>query len=178
MIDATERLPNDENKRSSTHKNLIVKNTEMTVVVIELVLKEWHSLSTIYRTIKYKKRRQVTPPKQTSGRHSLSADYDETIKNVIRQLIHRNNSIPFESVVFQQDNDSKHACKLCDTWKQTDPSKLWNGFWKACLNPIELLWEQLDREVQKTVQASEADSWKKLQKAWVRIIPDTLMKGN
>lgn len=46
--------------------------------------------STIYRTIKeYKEKGQITPPRQSSGRHSSIADYDETVKNSIRQLIHR-----------------------------------------------------------------------------------------
>ncbi|GJQ83249.1 hypothetical protein Trydic_g8846 [Trypoxylus dichotomus] len=46
----------------------------------------------------------------------------------------------------------------------------------ADLNPTELLWEEFDWEVRKAVPTSEADMRKKLQEAWVQLIPDTLIK--
>lgn len=34
------------------------------------------------------------------------------------------------------------------------------------LNPIELLWEELDRKIRLDCPTSSGDLWEKLQKAW------------
>lgn len=44
------------------------------------------------------------------------------------------------------------------------------------LNPIELLWDELDRNIRKTCPTSEKDLWEKLQKEWNKLKPETLEK--
>ena len=44
------------------------------------------------------------------------------------------------------------------------------------LNPIELLWEQLDRMVRKKCPSSQSNLWEVLQKAWGEISTDYLNK--
>ena len=44
------------------------------------------------------------------------------------------------------------------------------------LNPIELLWEQLDRMVRKKCPSSQSNLWEVLQEAWVEISTDYLNK--
>lgn len=98
-----------------------------------------------------------------------------------------NNAIPSglrllgQTFVFQQDNDPKHTSKLCKDYLRHLEAE---GSIKVMewppqspdLNPIELLWEELDREVRKSPPTSQADMWKKLQEAWFRIPPDILAK--
>ncbi|XP_033231996.1 uncharacterized protein LOC117182980 [Belonocnema kinseyi] len=43
-------------------------------------------------------------------------------------------------------------------------------------NPIELLWDELDREVQKLHPTSESHLWQCLQQAWQRLRPERLQK--
>ena len=45
-----------------------------------------------------------------------------------------------------------------------------------CLNPIELLWEQLDRMVCKKSPSSQSNLWEVLQEAWGEIYSDYLNK--
>ena len=44
------------------------------------------------------------------------------------------------------------------------------------LNPIELLWEQLDRMVHKKCSSSQSNLWEVLQEAWGEIYSDYLNK--
>jgi transposase len=44
------------------------------------------------------------------------------------------------------------------------------------LNPIELLWEQLDHMVHKKCQSSQSNLWEVLQEAWDKISSDYLNK--
>ena len=44
------------------------------------------------------------------------------------------------------------------------------------LNPIELLWEQLDRMVRKKCPSSQSNLWEVLQEAWGEISTDYLNK--
>lgn len=44
------------------------------------------------------------------------------------------------------------------------------------LNPIELLWEQLDRMVRKKCPSSQSNLWEGLLEAWGEISPDYLNK--
>ena len=86
-----------------------------------------------------------------------------------------------EGFVFQQDNDPKHTSRLCRDYlkKKEEKQVLEIMDWppqSPDLNPIELLWEELDRKVRKTCPTSETHLWEILQKAWQGISSDSLNK--
>lgn len=82
---------------------------------------------------------------------------------------------------FQQDNDPKHSSKLCRGYlehKETE-GVLKNMVWppqSPDLNPIELLWEELDRNVRIRCPSSQEDMWKALQESWNNISQETIDK--
>ena len=81
----------------------------------------------------------------------------------------------------QQDNDPKHTSKLCTTYleKKEAAGILSVMKWPAQspdLNPIELLWEQLDRKVREKCPTSQSDMRNLLQQAWNEITPEYLTK--
>lgn len=83
--------------------------------------------------------------------------------------------------IFQQDNDPKHTSRLCENFLK---AKEQQGVLKLMiwppqspdLNPIELLWDQLDRQVRKRCPTSQEDLWKKLQEEWQKITKAILEK--
>ena len=81
--------------------------------------------------------------------------------------------------LLQQDNDPKH--KLCKNYlgKKQSAGILSVMEWPAQspdLNPIELLWEQLDCMVRKKCPLSQLNLWEVLQEAWGEISSDYLNK--
>ena len=83
--------------------------------------------------------------------------------------------------LLQQDNDPKHTSKLCKKYlgKKQAAGMLSVIEWPAQspdLNPIELLWEQLDRMVRKKCPSSQSNLWEVLQEAWGEISTDYLNK--
>ena len=83
--------------------------------------------------------------------------------------------------LLQQDNDPKHTSKLCKNYlgKKQSAGILSVMEWPAQspdLNPIELLWEQLDRMVRKKCPSSQSNLWEVLQEAWGEISSDYLNK--
>ena len=83
--------------------------------------------------------------------------------------------------LLQQDNDPKHTSKLCNNYlgKKQSAGILSVMEWPAQspdLNPIELLWEQLDRMVRKKCPSSQSNLWEVLQEAWGEISSDDLNK--
>lgn len=83
--------------------------------------------------------------------------------------------------VLQQDNDPKHTSKLCKNYLQSLEKKniLQNMEWPAqspdC-NPIELLWDELDRRVRKQLITSKVHLWEILQQEWKHIPIESLRK--
>lgn len=73
--------------------------------------------------------------------------------------------------VMQQDNDPKHTAKLCHSYlkeKQEDGT-LQIMDWppqSPDLNPIELLWDQLDRLIRKKCPSSKEHLWSLLEFEW------------
>lgn len=83
--------------------------------------------------------------------------------------------------VFQQDNDPKHSSRLCRAFLeyQEKRRKLTIMKWppqSPDLNPIELLWDELDRNVRKECPTSKKHLWKILQESWRHIHIITLEK--
>lgn len=83
--------------------------------------------------------------------------------------------------VMQQDNDPKHTSKLCQKYLTTKEaanelkSMEWPPQSPDC-NPIELLWDELDRAVRKMCPTSEKHLMKSLQDAWNAITSEKLQK--
>ena len=76
--------------------------------------------------------------------------------------------------MFQQDNNLKHTAKVV---KQYLNEKQEEGLLKVMTwppqspdcNPIELLWDHLDREVRKTPPRVKNDLWEAIQNIWKNI---------
>lgn len=86
-----------------------------------------------------------------------------------------------EGFVFQQDNDPKHTSNLCKEYlKQKEEEKVLKIMtWppqSPDLNPIELLWEELDRRVREQCPSSESVLWNILQDCWSNISQETIQK--
>lgn len=83
--------------------------------------------------------------------------------------------------VFQQDNDPKHTSKLCKHFldKKEQQKILKVMKWppqSPDLNPIELLWDELDRQVRRSCPTSQKHLWRLLQDQWQKISTSTLEK--
>lgn len=83
--------------------------------------------------------------------------------------------------VLQQDNDPKHTSKVCKGFVQQKEREgvLKNMEWppqSPDLNPIELLWEELDRKVRQQCPTSKPALWKILQDSWKSIDDATISK--
>lgn len=86
-----------------------------------------------------------------------------------------------QNFIFQQDNDPKHSSKLCKDYLRhlEEEGTLKIMEWppqSPDLNPIELLWEELDRQVRKSAPTSTTEMWNKLQSSWTSISEETLAK--
>jgi transposase len=86
-----------------------------------------------------------------------------------------------DGFIFQQDNDPKHSSKLCRGFLEQKETEgvLKNMVWppqSPDLNPIELLWEELDRNIHNCCPSSKEDMWKVLQESWNNISPETINK--
>lgn len=86
-----------------------------------------------------------------------------------------------EGFHLQQDNDPKHTSKLCRGYleEKQEEGTLVNMSWppqSPDMNPIELLWDELDRRLRETCPQSQQLLWDHLQSAWNNIPADTLQK--
>ena len=80
-----------------------------------------------------------------------------------------------------QDNDPKHKSKLCTNYlnQLVQEKTLTLMEWPVQsqdLNPIKLLWDEIDRYVKKFQVKSEEHLWELLQKAWIAVTMETLNK--
>lgn len=80
---------------------------------------------------------------------------------------------------FMHDNDPKHTSLLCKNYlkEQVEQNLLKLMTWppqSPDLNPIEKLWDELDRRVRKTCPTSKNQLWLMLKREWDTIPQDTL----
>lgn len=98
-----------------------------------------------------------------------------------------NNAIPSghrligQRFILQQDNDPKHTSRLCQDFlkQEEEANELQLMAWPSQspdLNPIELLWDELDRRVREKCPTSKEDLWKILQLEWNNIPKETIQK--
>ena len=85
------------------------------------------------------------------------------------------------SFVFQQDNDPKHTSRLCNGYltKKESDGLLHQMNWppqSPDLNPIEMVWDELDRRVKERQPTSAQHMGELLQDCWKSIPGDDLMK--
>ena len=81
-------------------------------------------------------------------------------------------------VIFQQDNDPKHSAKLTKAFLAEQNIEVMK--WPAQspdLNPIEHLWDELERRVhQNSHFRTTEELWAAMQAEWMKITPDVTQK--
>ena len=85
-----------------------------------------------------------------------------------------------QGFILQQDNDPKHKSKLCQNYlaKKEQAGKLENMEWPAQspdLNPIELVWDEMDRRVKAKQPTSATHLWELLQQTWEELSEEYLI---
>lgn len=76
------------------------------------------------------------------------------------------------SYIFQQDNDPKHTSLIVKEWLLKNVQKqLRSPPQSPDMNPIEHLWEHLDRQIRKHVIRTKQDLKRVLQEEWNKIDP-------
>ena len=79
--------------------------------------------------------------------------------------------------IFQHDNDPKHTSKLVKEWLlYRTPKTLDHPPQSPDLNPIEHLWEHLDRQIRKRTISSKTDLKKAITEEWYKITSDVTKK--
>ena len=76
-----------------------------------------------------------------------------------------------QGFILQQDNDPKHTSRLCQNYlrRKEQDGRLQIMEWPAQspdLNPIELVWDELDRRVKSKQPTSETHLGELLQQRW------------
>lgn len=97
----------------------------------------------------------------------LCAIYDEALLGTLEDW-----QLTPETVIFQQDNDSKHKSKLAARWLGDHHINLLE--WPSSspdLNPIENAWDQLDKAVRarNPLPRNAEEMWAALQEEWAKL---------
>ena len=83
--------------------------------------------------------------------------------------------------VFQQDNDPKHMSKLCQNYlkQKAESGEIVQMEWppqSPDLSPIELLWEEVDRQVQRKKPSSVESLVRIVHQVWGELSQDVMEK--
>lgn len=100
--------------------------------------------------------------------------YVEIIKDVM--LPHATKQM-HKKWIFQQDNDPKHTSKVAKNFFRSKKIRILE--WPSQspdLNPIEHLWDVLDRSVRKQKNTNKANFFANLKQCWEKIGLETLIK--
>uniref|UniRef100_A0AAZ3QFI7 Uncharacterized protein n=1 Tax=Oncorhynchus tshawytscha TaxID=74940 RepID=A0AAZ3QFI7_ONCTS len=86
------------------------------------------------------------------------------------------------SFVFQQDNDPKHTSRLCKCYltKKESDGVLRQITWppqSPNLNPIEMVWVELDGRVKEKQSTRAQHMWELLQDCWKRVPGKAVIKA-
>lgn len=110
----------------------------------------------------------VSPLVQINGNMN-AAIYKDILENNL--LTYAEETMP-QDWIFQQDNDPKHISKLLKQWFSASNMRVLSWpFQSPDLNPIEHLWEVLDRQVRKHTYSNKAALFKSLKEEWGKIPP-------
>lgn len=110
----------------------------------------------------------VGPLVEINGNMNAAIYKDILEKNL---LTYAEETMP-QDWIFQQDNDPKHTSKLLKQWFSASNVRVLS--WPSQspdLNPIEHLWEKLDRQVRKHTYSNKVTLFKSLKEEWGKIPP-------
>lgn len=100
---------------------------------------------------------------------------------LVRHAVPSGHRLIGNNFVFQDDNDPKHASNYCRNYlrRKEGAGVLKIMDWPAQsldLNPIEQIWELLDRDFDKSRVKSKETLWFELKRCWESINVDVLKK--
>jgi transposase len=157
-------------------------------------LKKFKETGNLLNKPKSGRKRNTTPEIDKEIKDLCNEDRSRTstqITAMLKQKYHQiliHHAIPSglrlggRGFVFQQDNDPKHTSALVKNYlnkKETDGTLCVIQDWPSQspdINAIELVWEEMDREVQKRKPTNEAALLQVINEVWENIQPEVLQK--
>jgi hypothetical protein len=113
---------------------------------------------------------KLGPLVRLEGRITANVYIEEILKKHLLPFV--NNLENKEDYIFQEDNAPIHTARIAKKWKEDN--NITSLPWPAQspdLNPIENLWDELDRKVRKhkPLPKNQDDLWNILQEEWLKL---------